>query len=216
MPLAAGTRIGSYEIVSLLGAGGMGEVFRARDTKLNRDVAIKVLPDSVALDRERRARFEREAQTLAAFNHSRIAQIYGVIELGERVAPHPGALALVMEYVDGEDLAVRLVRGPLPIDDAVTIAVQIAEGLEAAHERGIVHRDLKPANVKVTSEGAVKVLDFGLAKSVGGEGDAVALSNSPTFTTPAGVTQAGTLLGTAPYMAPEQVRGKTADRRADI
>jgi aminoglycoside phosphotransferase (APT) family kinase protein len=140
MPLAAGTRIGSYEIVSLLGAGGMGEVFRARDTKLNRDVAIKVLPDSVALDGERRARFDREAQTLAAFNHSRIAQIYGVIELGEGVAPHPGALALVMEYVEGEDLAARLVRGPLPLDDAVAIAVQIAEGLEAAHERGIVHR----------------------------------------------------------------------------
>ena len=216
MPLAAGTRIGSYEIVSPLGAGGMGEVFRARDTKLNRDVAIKVLPDSLALDRERRARFEREAQMLAAFNHPRIAQIYGVIELGEREARHSGGLALVMEYVDGEDLAVRLALGPIPLDDAVAIAVQIAEGLEAAHERGIVHRDLKPANVKVTSEGVVKVLDFGLAKSVGFETDAVALSKSPTFTIPADVTHAGTLLGTAPYMAPEQVRGKTVDRRADI
>src|SRR5215471_1452418 len=217
MPLTTGTRIGSYEIVSALGAGGMGEVFRARDTKLNRDVAIKVLPDRVAPDPERRARFEREAQTLAAFNHPRIAQIYGVVEVGDREGRQTGALALVMEYVDGEDLAQRLTRGPVLVEDAIAVAVQIAEGLEAAHERGIVHRDLKPANVKVTSDGSVKVLDFGLAKAVGAEADPVsAISDSPTFTSPVHMTQAGTLLGTAPYLAPEQVRGKPADRRADI
>jgi len=217
MPFTTGTRIGSYEIVSALGAGGMGEVFRARDTKLNRDVAIKVLPDRVASDPERRARFEREAQTLAAFNHPRIAQIYGVIELDDRAGRRTGSLALVMEYVDGEELAERLARGPVQVDDAIAVAVQIAEGLEAAHERGIVHRDLKPANVKVTSDGTVKVLDFGLAKAVGSEADpASAISDSPTFTSPVHVTQVGTLLGTAPYIAPEQVRGKPADRRADI
>jgi len=226
MSLAAGARIGPYEIVSAIGAGGMGEVFRARDTKLNRDVAIKILPDSVAADEERRARFEREAQTLAAVNHSRIAQIYGVIEGPPEGGPYnSGAgtgmsrptLALVMEFVDGEDLAQRLTRGPLPLDEALAIAVQIAEGLEAAHERGIVHRDLKPANVKVTPDGHVKVLDFGLAKAVAAEvSGPIASSNSPTFTSPVHVTQAGSLMGTAPYLAPEQVRGKPADRRADI
>ena len=235
MSLAAGARIGPYEIVSAIGAGGMGEVFRARDTKLNRDVAIKILPDSVAADEERRARFEREAQTLAAVNHSRIAQIYGVIEGPPEGGPHnvdvgsgphnagvaagPGLpmLALVMEFVAGEDLAQRLGRGPLPLDEALAIAVQIAEGLEAAHERGIVHRDLKPANVKVTPHGHVKVLDFGLAKAVAAETSGpIASSNSPTFTSPVHVTQAGSLMGTAPYLAPEQVRGKPADRRADI
>ena len=217
MSFAAGTRIGPYEIVSALGAGGMGEVFRARDTKLNRDVAIKILPESVAADGERRARFEREAQTLAAVNHSRIAQIYGVIELDDRASRPAGALALVMEFVDGEDLAARLRRGPLPLDDALAIAVQIAEGLEAAHERGVIHRDLKPANVKVTPDGHVKVLDFGLAKAMASEAYApAATANSPTFTSPVHVTQAGSLLGTAPYLAPEQVRGKPADRRADI
>jgi serine/threonine-protein kinase len=194
----------------------MGEVFRARDTKLNRDVAIKVMPDRVATDPERLARFEREAQTLAAFNHSRIAQIYGVIELDDRTGRQARALALVMEYVDGEDLAQRLTRGPVPVEDALAIAVQIAEALEAAHERGIVHRDLKPANVKVTPGGVVKVLDFGLAKAVGSEADPAAIANSPTYTSPAHVTHVGTLLGTAPYLAPEQVRGKPADRRADI
>jgi serine/threonine-protein kinase len=217
MSLTAGTRIGPYEIVSALGAGGMGEVFRARDTKLNRDVAIKVLPDNVAADSERLARFEREAQTLAAVNHSRIAQIYGVIELGTATERDPGTVALVMEFVAGEDLAQRLTRGPIPLDDAVTIARQIAEGLEAAHERGIVHRDLKPANVKVTPDGSVKLLDFGLAKAAVSETSSLpATSNSPTFTSPVNVTQAGSLLGTAPYLAPEQVRGKPADRRADI
>jgi serine/threonine-protein kinase len=216
MPLKTGTRIGSYEIVSALGAGGMGEVFRARDTKLNRDVAIKVLPDSVATDPERLARFEREAQTLAAFNNPRIAQIYGVIELGDTPGQGAPVVALVMEFVDGEDLAQRLARGPMLVDDAFAIALQIADGLEAAHERGIVHRDLKPANVKVTPDGVVKVLDFGLAKAVGSTPDAEAISNAPTFTSPAQMTQVGTLLGTAHYIAPEQVRGKAADRRADI
>ena len=217
MPLIAGMHVGPYEIVSALGAGGMGEVFRARDTKLNRDVAIKVLPDSLAADPDRRARFEREAQTLAACNHSRIAQIYGVIELGDPSEPDTGSTALVMEYVEGEDLAERLTGGPIPLDDALAIAAQIAEGLEAAHERGIVHRDLKPANVKVTPDGSVKVLDFGLAKAVTSETAPLpATSNSPTFTSPVHVTQAGSLLGTAPYLAPEQVRGKPVDRRADI
>ncbi len=207
---------GPYRVLSKLGEGGMGKVFRARDTKLNRDVAIKVLPDSVATDPERLARFEREAQTLAAFNHPRIAHIYGVLELDARAGQRSRAFALVMELVDGDDLAERLKQGSLPVEDALTIAVQIAEALEAAHERGIIHRDLKPANVKVTPEGVVKVLDFGLAKAAGSEPDPPSSANSPTYTSPANVTQAGTLLGTAPYLAPEQVRGKPADRRADI
>jgi serine/threonine-protein kinase len=209
-------RIGPYEIVSAIGAGGMGEVFRARDTKLQRDVAIKVLPDRLAAHQERLARFEREAQMLAALNHARIAQIYGVLDLGDRSRLQAAAVGIVMEYVDGEDLAQRLARGPMPVDDAVAIAVQITEAVEAAHERGIVHRDLKPANVKVTPGGLVKVLDFGLAKAVTSEPDPGAISDSPTLTSPADVTQAGTLMGTAQYLAPEQVRGKPADRRADI
>ena len=218
MALAIGTRIGSFDIVAALGAGGMGEVYRARDTKLNRDVAIKVLPDAVATDSERRARFEREAQALAAINHSRIAQIYGVVDIGARgeKGEAAGGLAVVMEYVDGEDLAHRLARGPLAVDDAVAIAAQIAEGLEAAHERGIVHRDLKPANVMVASDGRVKILDFGLAKPAGSATDLAALPDSPTLTVAAAVTHSGTLLGTVPYMAPEQVRGKPVDRRVDI
>ena len=157
MDLSVGTRLGPYEIVSLLGAGGMGEVYRARDTKLDRDVAIKVLPELFAADPERLIRFEREARTLAAFNHPNIAQVHGVIEQPP---------ALVMEFVDGEDLASRIARGPIPVDEAIPIARQIAEGLEAAHERGIIHRDLKPANIKVRDDGAVKVLDFGLAKAM--------------------------------------------------
>jgi serine/threonine protein kinase len=156
MPLSEGARLGGYEIVGHLGAGGMGEVYRARDTKLNRDVAIKVLPELFAADPERLARFEREAQSLAALNHPNIAQIYGVLEK---------PAALVMECVEGEDLAQRMARGPIELHDAVPIARQIAEGLEAAHERGFVHRDLKPANIKLSADGAVKVLDFGLAKS---------------------------------------------------
>jgi Tol biopolymer transport system component len=195
----------------------MGEVYRARDTKLNRDVAIKVLPELFAADRERLARFEREAQSLAALNHPNIAQIFGLID---------SPSALVMELVDGEDLAQRLVRGPIPLEEALPIARQIAEALEAAHERGIIHRDLKPANIKVTPEGVVKVLDFGLAKAMGAEGVGATadLLNSPTFTSPPRLhqgfgeagTQMGMILGTAAYMSPEQAKGKTADKRADI
>jgi Tol biopolymer transport system component len=201
MPLSPGTRIGHYEIVAALGAGGMGEVYRARDAKLQRDVAIKVLPDDVAADPERRSRFEREARTLAALNHPHIAQIHGIEDR-----------AIVMELVEGDDLAVRLARGPVPVDEAIGIARQIAEALDAAHSAGIVHRDLKPANVKVRADGTVKVLDFGLAR--GGHA-AADLRDSPTFTSPA-ATQAGVILGTAAYMAPEQARGKVVDKRSDI
>ena len=157
MSLAAGTRLGPYEILSALGAGGMGEVYRARDTKLNRDVALKVLPDSFATDPDRLARFQREAQVLASLNHPNIAHIHGLEDSG-------GVRALVMELVEGEDLAQRLTRGAIPIDEALPIAKQIAEALEAAHEQGIIHRDLKPANIKLRADGTVKVLDFGLAK----------------------------------------------------
>ena len=204
MALTPGTRFGSYEITAKLGEGGMGEVYRARDAKLHRDVAIKVLPALLAADPERLARLEREAQTLAALNHPQIAQIYGLLD-----AP----AALVMECVEGEDLAQRLSRGALPIAEAVDVARQIADALEAAHERGIVHRDLKPANIRIGPDGAVKVLDFGLAFS---RGPAAEIANSPTFTSPAAMTHAGVILGTAAYMAPEQARGKALDRRADI
>ncbi|HVH58503.1 MAG TPA: serine/threonine-protein kinase, partial [Vicinamibacterales bacterium] len=206
MSLSSGARIGSYEIVGAIGAGGMGEVYRARDTKLDRDVAIKVLPDLFADDPERLHRFEREAKTLAAFNHPNIAQVHGVLE-------QPAAL--VMELVEGEDLASRIARGPIPLDEALPIARQIAEGLEAAHERGIIHRDLKPANIKVRDDGVVKVLDFGLAKAMDASTPEPARAmNSPTFTS-AG-TQLGVILGTAAYMAPEQAKGKAIDKRADI
>ena len=202
-----GTRLGSYEIAGPVGAGGMGEVYRARDGKLNRDVAIKLLPPEFAADRERLARFEREAQTLAALNHPNIAQIFAVLE-------EPPAL--VMEFVDGEDLAQRLSRGRMPVDEALPIARQIADALEAAHEQGIVHRDLKPANVKVRPDGTVKVLDFGLAKATepSTPNSSIAIANSPTFT--ARHTQVGMIVGTAAYMAPEQARGKAVDRRADV
>ncbi|HYW43788.1 MAG TPA: protein kinase [Bryobacteraceae bacterium] len=197
MPLPSGTRIGPYEIVSPLGAGGMGEVYRARDTKLNREVALKVLPESLAADAGYLARFQHEAQALAALNHPNIAQIYGLEEN-----------TIVMELVEGAD-----VSGPLPEDEALAIARQIADALAAAHEKGIVHRDLKPANIKVTPEGVVKVLDFGLAKTI--ESAAAGAShNSPTLTMDA--TQAGAILGTAAYMSPEQARGKPVDTRADI
>ena len=166
MPLKPGTRLGPYEISSALGAGGMGEVYRARDTKLNRDVAIKVLPDLFADDPERLARFEREAQLLASLNHPHIAQIYGFEDSASAGAGQAAVRALVMELVDGPTLADRIARGAIPLDEALPIARQIAEALEAAHERGIVHRDLKPANIKLTAGGAVKVLDFGLAKAL--------------------------------------------------
>jgi Tol biopolymer transport system component/tRNA A-37 threonylcarbamoyl transferase component Bud32 len=208
MPLPSGQRIGAYEIVAQLGAGGMGEVYRARDAKLKRDVAIKVLPAEVASDRERLARFQREAEVLASLNHPHIAHVYGIEEN-----------ALVMELVDGEDLSQRIARGPLPIDEALPIARQIAEALEAAHDAGIIHRDLKPANIKVRDDGTVKVLDFGLAKAMetgtGSREPGTELANSPTITSPA-MTMRGVILGTAAYMSPEQAKGKAVDRRADI
>ena len=210
MALGPGTRLGVYEILSLLGSGGMGEVYRARDHKLDRDVAIKVLPDPVAGDPERLARFEREAKTLALLNHPNIAHIYGLEDSA-------GVSALVMELVEGPTLADRIVKGPIPLDEALPIAKQIAEGLEAAHELGIIHRDLKPANIKVCDDGTVKVLDFGLAKALEPkQPSGINVTQSPTITTPARMTGIGVILGTAAYMAPEQAKGQRADRRSDV
>ena len=206
MTLAPGTRLGPYKVLSLIGAGGMGEVYRARDTRLNRDAAIKVLPASFANDRDRVARFEREAQTLAALNHPRIATIYGLEESGPM-------FALAMELVDGPTLAERPANGSIPASEALPLARDMADALEYAHEHGIIHRDLKPANVKITPEGSVKILDFGLAKALNPAPAATNLANSPTLSV-AG-TGAGVLLGTAAYMAPEQARGQAVDRRAD-
>jgi eukaryotic-like serine/threonine-protein kinase len=217
-----GQRLGPYEVLSKLGEGGMGEVYRARDTRLDRDVALKILPESFAGDADRLMRFEREAKTLASLNHPHIAQIYG-IEEGTR---HGGAhaanaglgfgghvRALVMELVEGEDLSTRIAHGPMPLDDTLPIARQIAAALGAAHEAGIIHRDLKPANIKVRRDGTIKVLDFGLAK--GAVADRQEGPQSPTVTSPA-LTQAGVILGTAAYMSPEQARGRPVDKRADI
>jgi len=208
MALSAGTRLGSYEVLSALGVGGMGEVYRARDTKLNRDVAIKVLLPAVANDPERLARFSREAQVLAALNHPNIAQIHGLEDSG-------GVRALVMELVEGPTLADRIAEGAIPIDEALSIAKQIAEALEAAHDRGIIHRDLKPANIKVREDGTVKVLDFGLAKGLNpAAASSAAAMSSPTVTLHG--TQAGMILGTAAYMSPEQAAGKVVDKRSDL
>ncbi|MGH9657179.1 MAG: serine/threonine-protein kinase, partial [Bryobacteraceae bacterium] len=201
--LSPGTRLGPFEIVALLGAGGMGEVYRARDTRLGREVALKVLPEIFAADAERMARFAREAQVLASLNHPNIAVLYGVEER-----------ALVMELVEGPTLADRIAAGPMPREEALPVARQIAEALEAAHEKGVIHRDLKPANVKVTPDGAVKVLDFGLAKALDDDPAAAAGSNSPTMSLAA--SRAGVILGSAAYMSPEQGRGRPADRRSDI
>ena len=200
MPLSAGTKLGPHEIVAPIGAGGAGEVYRARDTKLKRDVAIKVLPEAFAQDPDRMVRFQREAELLGSLNHPNIAHIYGIEER-----------ALVMELVEGESP-----KGPMPFEEAWKIALQIAEALCYAHEKGVVHRDLKPANIKVTPDGAVKLLDFGLAKAFSGTPDSVTMdpTNSPTQTL--GTTVAGVILGTAAYMSPEQARGKHVDRRADI
>jgi len=216
MPLNPGVKLGPYEITGSLGAGGMGEVYRARDSKLGREVAIKVLPELFAADPDRMARFEREAKTLASLNHPHIAQIYGIQDV-------PPGHALVMELVEGPTLAER---GALSVREALQIAAQIADALDCAHEKGIIHRDLKPANVKVREDGSVKVLDFGLAKALGPEssGGEAAAAHSPTVTSPARLrqgfgeagTEAGMILGTAAYMAPEQARGKAVDKRADI
>ena len=204
--LSPGSSVGPYQIVGSLGAGGMGEVYRARDTRLNRDVAIKTLPASVAMDRERAERFDREAKLLAALNHPHIAGIHGVEHAG-------GAMCLVLELVEGQSLAARISGTPLPVDEALRVARQIADALVAAHDRGIIHRDLKPANVMLTADGQVKVLDFGLGKVV--EPDSSKdLSNSPTMSL--GGTQVGMLLGTAAYMSPEQAKGLPADKRSDV
>ena len=231
MALTAETRFGPYEILSALGAGGMGEVYRARDTKLDREVAIKVLPEQFVADPDRVARFQREAKTLAALNHPHIAQIYG-LEGQEGRDGQDATAFIVMELVEGADLAQRIAQGPIPLDEALPIARQIAEALEAAHEAGIIHRDLKPANIKLRPDGTVKVLDFGLAKAL--EPTSAASANvtaSPTITTPAmpfdyrsghpeqrrGVmTGIGMILGTAAYMSPEQAKGRPADKRSDI
>jgi serine/threonine protein kinase len=209
MALQSGTRVGPYEIADQIGSGGMGEVYRARDASLGRDVAIKVLPDAVAHDPDRLGRFEREAKALAALNHPNIAHIYGL----ERA---DGVPALVMELVNGETLADRIARGPIPLDDALTIARQIADALDSAHTNGIVHRDLKPANIKLRPDDVVKVLDFGLAKLAESPDVSARATLSPTITSPALATIAGVLLGTAAYMSPEQAKGRPADRRSDI
>src|SRR5262245_36132016 len=207
MTLPSGTRLGPYEIRSLLGAGGMGEVYRATDTKLSRDVALKVLPAPFVSDPDRMARFDREAQVLASLNHPNIATIHGLEEAWS-------SRALVMELVEGPTLADRIAAGPIPVNECLSTAKEIAEALEYAHERGVIHRDLKPANVKLSRDGHVKVLDFGLAKALSLDSDSNTLSNSPTLSLAA--TQAGVILGTAAYMSPEQAKGKTAYRRADI
>src|SRR5579862_3563202 len=207
MALTLGTKLGPYEIVSAIGAGGMGEVYRARDTKLGRDVALKVLPAEFAQDPERMARFRREAQMLASLNHPNIGSIYGFEDSA-------GAHALVMELVEGPNLADRIKNGAIPVDEALPIAKQIAEGLEYAHDRGIVHRDLKPSNINLANNDAVKILDFGLAKALEGDPASADVSSSPTISRMA--TQAGIILGTAAYMSPEQAKGKAVDRRADI
>ncbi|MFT7700302.1 MAG: serine/threonine protein kinase, partial [Candidatus Krumholzibacteriia bacterium] len=195
-----GKILAHYEIIEKIGAGGMGEVFRAKDSKLDREVAIKILPREMSGDPERVARFEREARVLASLQHANIASIYGFENL-------PEARFLVMELIDGEDLSERMDRGPIEVQEAVEIACQIALGLEAAHDQGIVHRDLKPTNVKIAADGTVKVLDFGLARAyVGDTGSEINPEFSPTIT--AAMTQAGTILGTAAYMSPEQARGK--------
>jgi len=211
MSLAVGSRIGSYEVLELLGAGGMGEVYRARDSKLKRDVALKVLPDALAHDADRLSRFQREAELLATLNHPHIAAIYGLEDSG-------GVAAIVLELVDGETLADRIARGAIPIDEALPIAVQIADALESAHDRGIVHRDLKPANIKITADGGVKMLDFGLAKALDAGGAPGASPTNLTFSPTLSVhaTMQGVILGTAGYMSPEQARGKAIDRRTDV
>ena len=209
MPLDPGTTLGPYSVTAKIGEGGMGEVYRARDTKLDRDVALKVLPSAFTDDPDRLARFEREAKVLASLNHPNIGHIYGLEEA-------EGQKALVLELVEGPTLAERIKQGAIPVDEALPIAKQIAEALEAAHEQGIIHRDLKPANVKVRPDGTVKVLDFGLAKAFQPDASDPALSRSPTISLTAAATQMGMVIGTAAYMSPEQARGQLVDKRADV
>ena len=209
MPLEPGTTLGPYQVTAKIGEGGMGEVYRARDTKLDRDVALKVLPQAFTDDPDRLARFEREAKVLASLNHPNIGHIYGLEEA-------EGQKALVLELVKGPTLADRIKQGPIPVDEALPIAKQIAEALEAAHEQGVIHRDLKPANIKVRADGMVKVLDFGLAKAFQPDASDVSASMSPTISLTAAATQMGMVIGTAAYMAPEQAKGKTVDKRADV
>ena len=206
MALESGSQLTNYEIVELIGVGGMGEVYRARDQKLGRDVAIKILPEEFARDPERLARFEREAKLLASVNHPGIATLHGLEE-------SDGTRFLVMEMVEGETLAERIARGPVPIQEAISLFIQIAEALEAAHERGVIHRDLKPANIKITPDERVKILDFGLAKAWQEEGAGADSSQSPTLTKGTGM---GAIMGTAAYMSPEQARGKPLDKRTDL
>src|SRR4051794_5088031 len=202
MSWTPGTRVGAYEIVGALGAGGMGEVYRARDLKLARDVALKTLPASFSTDPQRLGRLHREAQLLAALSHPHIATIYGLEEIG-------GTSVLAMELVEGDSIADRLRGGPIPVDEALRIAQQIGQALSSAHDKGIIHRDLKPANVMLTPQGAVKVLDFGLAKILDPEPAGASVTLSPTLSLQA--TLAGTILGTAAYMSPEQARGRAVD-----
>jgi serine/threonine protein kinase len=205
--LSSGTKLGQYEVVECVGVGGMGEVYRARDTKLGRDVAIKVLPEAFSQDKERLERFEREARLLAQLNHPNIATLHGLEE-------HEGQQFLIMELVEGETLAERIAKGPLSVKEAISLFTQIADGLEAAHEKGIVHRDLKPANIKITPEGRIKILDFGLAKAFSPEDSvSAATSQSPTLTKG---TALGAIMGTASYMSPEQATGRPVDRRTDV
>src|SRR5712691_6045898 len=205
MALTSGTKLGPYEIVAPLGAGGMGEVYRARDSKLGREVALKLLPPLFTADADRVTRFEREARLLASLNHPHIGAIYGFEDAGTMPA-------LVLEFVEGDTLEDRVRRGPLPLAEAMTIAQQVADALDAAHRAGIIHRDLKPSNIKITPDGVVKVLDFGLAKAFADEGSGADVSESPTMTG----TIAGVILGTAAYMSPEQARGQRVDKRTDI
>ena len=209
MTLTPGTRLGAYDILAVIGAGGMGEVFRARDTRLQRDIALKVLPDTFVRDPDRLARFRREALVLAALNHPNVAAIFGVEESAD-------TLALVLELVDGPTLADRIEQGPLPLDEVLPIASQLADALESAHEQGVIHRDLKPANIKIRPDGTVKVLDFGLAKALDPAPTSADVASGLTITSPALMTAAGVLLGTGAYMSPEQARGRSADRRSDI
>ena len=209
MALEVGSRIAHYDVTALIGEGGMGQVYQATDTKLKRQVALKILPEAFSADPERLARFQREAEVLASLNHPNIAAIYGLEEADD-------TRALVLELVEGPTLADRIAKGPIPLDEALPIAKQIAEALEAAHEAGVIHRDLKPANIKVREDGTVKVLDFGLAKAFRPDASDPNLSQSPTISLTAAATQMGMVIGTAAYMAPEQASGKVVDKRADV